>query len=358
MYAEASKEIYGSVNIKDKCCKILLFFGIIDIIYLKMKRRDVMKKIICSFLLFIFIFNIVGSVNAYSTSQYSIDIPSTYRKATEGSFTKENGNNVNVQVVPFSGSSSNAFTEEGLNKLTKNINSEIDNVRTKMKKTIKERYGEYLSDNEIDEYVKSFKCDSIDKKEITTATKNNYKCYHIIASYSAGDYKYYVEQYSFISNNNVYTLTASVGEKSDLQSLEVRNIINSFTISNYKNPEKSSFFSDKLLSKMIAAGIVALICGGIKAISDKNKRNKAEQENDTLKEDAQNEIDKKEEQEINKIVESIENDKKENTQNNNEDIITGKDSADKEGNKKYCTKCGAEINEDWDFCNNCGNKLK
>ena len=339
MYAEASKEIYGSVNIKDKCCKILLFFGIIDIIYLKMKRRDVMKKIICSFLLFIFIFNIVGSVNAYSTSQYSIDIPYTYRKATEGSFTKENGNNVNVQVVPFSGSSSNAFTEEGLNRLTKNINSEIDNVRTEMKKTIKERYGEYLSDNEIDEYVKSFKCDSIDKKEITTATKNNYKCYHIIASYSAGDYKYYAEQYSFISNNNVYTLTASVGEKSDLQSLEVRNIINSFTISNYKDPEKSSFFSDKLLSKMIAAGIVALICGGIKAISDKNKRNK-------------------EEQEINKIVESIENDKKENTQNNNEDIITGKDSADKEGNKKYCTKCGAEINEDWDFCNNCGNKLK
>lgn len=315
-----------------------------------------MKKIFCSFLLFIFIFNLVGNINAYSTSQYSIDIPSTYRKATESSFTKENGNNVNIQVVPFTGSSSNAFTEEGLNRLTKNINSEIDNVRTEMKKTIKERYGEYLSDSEIDEYVKSFKCESIDKKEITTATQNDYKCYHIIASYSAGDYKYYTEQYSFISNNNIYTLTASVGEKSDLQSSEIRNIINSFTISNYKDPEKSSFFSDKLLSKMITAGIVALICGGIKAISDRNKRNKIEQESDMLKEDKQNGLEEKEE--INKSIEREENDKEEDSKNNNDDIIVENDSKNKEENKKFCLKCGKEIEEDWDFCNNCGNKLK
>lgn len=315
-----------------------------------------MKKIFCGFLLFIVIFSLIGNVNAYSTSQYSIDIPSTYRKATEGSFTKENGNNVNVQVVPFSGSSSNVFTEEGLNKLTNNINSEIDNVRTEMKKTIKERYGEYLSDSEIDEYVKSFKCESIDKKEITTATKNNYKCYHIIASYSAGDYKYYAEQYSFISNNNVYTLTASVGEKSDLQSAEVRNIINSFTISNYKNPEQSSFFSDKLLSKIIATGIVALICGGIKAISDKNKRNKIKQGSDRLKEDKQKELEKKEEK--NKSIEIVENDKVKDSKNNNNDIIIENDSKDKEESKKYCTKCGKMIDNEWAFCNFCGNKLK
>lgn len=315
-----------------------------------------MKKIFCSFLFFIFIFNLIGSVNAYSTNQYSIDIPSAYRKATEGSFTKDNGNNVNVQVVPFTGSSSDAFTEEGLNKLTKNINSEIDNVRTEMKKTIKERYGEYLSDSEIDEYVKSFKCESIDKKEITTATSNNYKCYHIIASYSAGDYKYYAEQFTFVSNNNIYTLTASVGEKSDLQSSEVRNIINSFTISNYKDPEKSSFFSDKLLSKMFAAGIVALICGGVKAISDRNKRNKTKKENDISKENKQNELEEKEK--INESIEVAENDKKEDSQNNNEDISIANDFKDKEENKKFCTKCGEKIEEDWDFCNNCGNKLK
>lgn len=315
-----------------------------------------MKKIFCGFLLFIVIFSLIGNVNAYSTSQYSIDIPSTYRKATEGSFTKENGNNVNVQVVPFSGSSSNVFTEEGLNKLTNNINSGIDNVRTEMKKTIKERYGEYLSDSEIDEYVKSFKCESIDKKEITTATKNNYKCYHIIASYSAGDYKYYAEHYSFISNNNVYTLTASVGEKSDLQSAEVRNIINSFTISNYKNPEQSLFFSDKLLSKIIATGIVTLICGGIKVNSDRNKRNKIKQGSDRLKEDKQKELEKKEEK--NKSIEIVENDKVKDSKNNNNDMIIENDSKDKEESKKFCTKCGKMIDNEWAFCNFCGNKLK
>ena len=39
-------------------------------------------------------------------------------------------------------------------------------------------------------------------------------------------------------------------------------------------------------------------------------------------------------------------------------MITENDSKDKEESKKFCTKCGGEIEEDWDFCNNCGNKLK
>ena len=319
-----------------------------------------MKKVICSFLLFIFILNLVGNVNAYSTSQYSIDIPSTYRKATEGSFTKENGNNVNVQVVPFSGSSSNAFTEEGLNQLTKNINSEIDNVKTEMKKTIKERYGEYLSDSEINEYVKSFKCDSIDKKEIITATKNNYKCYHIIARYSVGDYKYYAEQYSFISNNNVYTLTASVGEKSDLQSSEVKNIINSFTISNYKNPEKLSFFSLDVWSKIIATTIVAIIGVAIKHFVDKGKENE-----NVDKKEINNNSKFEEDKYLEKIIDRLEENKLKEyeTEKNEIDIHNQtnkiiKDNDNTKQVKRFCSKCGEEIEEDWDFCNNCGNKLK
>ena len=107
---------------------------------------------------------------------------------------------------------------------------------------------------------------------------------------------------------------------------------------------------------MIAAGIVALICGGIKVISDRNKRNKIEQGSDRLKEDEQNELEKKEE--INKSIEIVENDKEKDSKNNNNDMITENDSKDKEESKKFCTKCGGEIEEDWDFCNNCGNKLK
>ena len=317
-----------------------------------------MKKKIFSFLIFIFIFSLVGSVNAYSTNKYSIDIPSTYREATEGSFTKENGDNVNVQVVPFSGSSVNAFTEEGLNSLTKNINSEMDNYRTEMKEIIKEMYGEYLSDSEINEYVKSFKCDSIDMKEITTATKNNYKCYHIIASYSVGDYKFYVEQYSFISNKNIYTLTASVGEKSDLQSLETKNIINSFTIANYKDPEKSSFFSSDVWSKIIVTTIVAIIGVAIKHFADKGKE-------DIDDKDTKNNEKYEEDKDLEKIIDKIEEDnvnesdiEKNEMDINNQNEETVENKEDLKQAKRFCTKCGEEIEQDWNFCNNCGKKLK
>lgn len=316
-----------------------------------------MKKVICSFLLFIFILNLVGNVNAYSTSQYSIDIPSTYTKVTEGSFTKENGNNINIQVVPFSGSSSNAFTEEELNQLTKNINSEIDNLKTEMKKTIKERYGKYLSDSEINEYVKSFKCDSIDKKEIIKATKNNYKCYHIIARCSVGDYKYYVEQYSFISNNNVYVLTASVGEKGDLQSSEVKNIINSFTISNYKNPEKSSFFSLDVSPKIIATTIVAIIGVAIKYFVGKAKENESVN-NKEIDNNSKVEEDKYSEKTINRLEENESATEKNEIDVHNETNEIIKDNDNTKQDKRFCPKCGEEIEEDWYFCNNCGNKLK
>lgn len=301
------------------------------------------------FFTILFIFCICSRVEAYSTSKYSIDIPSTYKKATEGSFTKANGSNVNVQITPFLGSSINAFTEEELNNLTRNINSGIDDLRDEMKKNIKERYGEYLSDSEINEYVKFFKCNSIDKKEITTATKNNYKCYHIIANYLVGDYNYYAEQYSFISNNNVYTLTACVEEKSYLQSSEIRNIVNSFTITNYKDPEKSFLFSSDIWTKIIATVIVATIGVAIKHFVDKGKqKDNAIIEDNSVKyeEDIKLEKDNKKGFEI----------EKKEADYKSKEIIGDKENLKQD--KKYCTKCGEEIEEDWDFCNHCGNKLK
>ena len=250
-----------------------------------------MKKIVYSFLLLIFSLSVIGSVNAYSTSEYTIDIPSTYRKATEGSFTKENGNNVNIQIAPFSKSSKKTFTEEEFNNLTKNIYSEIDQIREDMKKNIQKRYGEYLSESEINEYVKSFKCNSIDKKEITTATKNNYKCYHIITNCSAGDYNYYAEQYSFISNNKVYTLTVSVEEKSDLQSSEIKNIVNSFTINNYKDPEKASVLSSNVWTSIVGISIVVAVGGIVKHFVDKGKqKNNVTVQGEKLREDNPKEL--------------------------------------------------------------------
>lgn len=111
-----------------------------------------------------------------------------------------------------------------------------------------------------------------------------------------------------------------MGEKSDLQSSEVKNIINSFTISNYKNPEKSSFFSLNVWSKIIAITIVAIIGVTIKYFVDKGKENEIDIHNQT-----------------NKII---------------------KDNDNTKQNKIFYSKCGEEIEKDWHFCNNCGNKLK
>lgn len=109
---------------------------------------------------------------------------------------------------------------------------------------------------------------------------------------------------------------------------------------------------------MIAAGIVALFCGGIKVFSDKNKKNNLEPEKDIQKENEQNDLDKLEERKLNVLIENMEDDKKIDINNNNENKIIVKDTINSEKNKRYCTKCGKTIENEWVFCNYCGNKLK
>ena len=65
-------------------------------------------------------------------------------------------------------------------------------------------------------------------------------------------------------------------------------------------------------------------------------------------------------------IELYENDFKfdEDVDNSNEinyDLLKPKEKLEKEArieNHRYCTKCGKSINEEWDFCYYCGNKLK
>ena len=52
------------------------------------------------------------------------------------------------------------------------------------------------------------------------------------------------------------------------------------------------------------------------------------------------------------IINNIE--KEENNETNEKEDIDDK----KTENKKYCTRCGKIIDNEWVFCNYCGNKLK
>ena len=90
---------------------------------------------------------------------------------------------------------------------------------------------------------------------------------------------------------------------------------------------------------------------GIKEIA-KSFINDAElaQENDTTQE--KTDID--EERKLDVLIKKLENDENIENQSNNE----VEKSRNAQEMRKHCTKCGEEIEEDWDFCNNCGNKLK
>lgn len=74
-------------------------------------------------------------------------------------------------------------------------------------------------------------------------------------------------------------------------------------------------------------------------------------EADTEKANTEIETDK-EDEELKNITNNIEKEK-------NNEIKEKEDTNDKETeNKKYCTKCGKTIENEWVFCNYCGNKLK
>lgn len=228
-----------------------------------------MKKSLIVSTIFILLLSLCSFANAYSTSQYSIDIPKSWKMDTTGSFVNEDGNSVNVQITKSEWSLGDPYTQANLDQLVKELYTNVDAYKEEMVQTFKESYGTYLSESEIREYVDSFKCNSVDLSEITTCTKNNYKCFHIIANYSMDDYSYYCNQYAIASGTEIYTVTVSAEEKEDFNDIELKKIVDSFTINNYKEPSGST------LSPAVIGGIVGAAVGagvGIAAyIKNKNK---------------------------------------------------------------------------------------
>lgn len=199
------------------------------------------------------ILGLCGVVNAYSTDDYSIDIPSSYVETTKGSFLNEEGFGINIEVTNnlFVG---DPYTEENLDKFVKEINDNMDSYRDEMVKSLKESYGAYYSDEYIKAYVDSFKCNSIDLKEITTVTKNNYKCFHIIANYQMGDYSYYCDQYQISSGDKLFTITISNIDKNNLLNDDMKKALDSFEIKGYSAPTEEN--------KTLKYILIGAACGG------------------------------------------------------------------------------------------------
>ena len=164
------------------------------------------------------------------------------------------------------------YTQEQLDKLVDDLYKGVEQYREEMVQTLKQTYGNSVSDLQLRQYVNSFKCNSVELKEITRCTKNNYKCFHIIAYYTMSDYDYYCDQYAIVSGNKIYTLTVSAQNKEDFEKEELKQIVDSFTLKNYKEPKDTT--TSVLIYVGIGAGVGALI-GIVSYFINKSKKQKS-----------------------------------------------------------------------------------
>ena len=196
-----------------------------------------MKKCISILVLLLFMLGIATSVNAYSTSEFEIDIPDSFEQVSLNLYADENGRCINIVSKPFETKGVDPYNQEFLDMMVYGIYNNFDAEKEEIKNEMGSTYESVVPDEELNEYVNSLKCNSIDVKEITRCTKNNYKCFHILAQYSMADYSYYCDQYIVISGNKMYVLTLSSQNKDDFNSEDFKKVLDSFTINNYKEPQ-------------------------------------------------------------------------------------------------------------------------
>jgi len=381
-----------------------------------------MKKYISVFFIIIVSILFTNNALAYSNDKYSIDIPNGYSQVSENSFTNEDGYNINVQISPFSDDiTGDLYTESNLEEIVDSFEEEAGNYKDKMKNVLNEsnkKNGNVLTQNDINEYVKSFKIEVI-KKEITTFTKNEYKCFHIVSKCSMSDTSFYISQYGVVSGKDLYILTITSKFVTDFDySSKITNTIDSFTIKDFKPYQETSFIGDlianlmltviafelgpfvlkvikrKTFSKKDAAIIstvnsiiVQIIIVGIQIylmsifddeirfnfapafvygsinyywLQHKVKNRKKVEIKSTNNEGTEAEKSMSEFENVDDNDISTENKEQEEILNDNNKVkkIKGDEVKELEVMVKYCSSCGKKVKEDWDFCNYCGNKLK
>ena len=162
------------------------------------------KSILFSIILgLILILGFTTGVNAYSSADYSIDVPASFTETTENVFSSTNGSSFNVQITSYD------LNSDGYPYTNANL----------------EAYATALENSGV----------KVSSKEITTFTKNNYKCLKVDAKvYSAP-----CRQYVVISGSKAFILTLASASDAGMNSADMNQIISSFTINNYQEPSAS-----------------------------------------------------------------------------------------------------------------------
>ena len=216
-----------------------------------MKMKRVLSAVLVAILMsFLFL---TSTVSAYEGADYSMDIPSSHTAYRTNVWRKSNGDNVNVQITSYTSGVGDKTMDELLNEV-------LDKVST------------------MSQY-KSF-----ETKEVTTISKNDYKCAHIRAKLSS--YSFYVDQYQVISKGKIYTITFTSSSTAYFSSSDVEDMLESFTIKNYEDPTAGASVKKVAKNAGKVIGIIAGVVGGIIGIAviaviiilvvSKSKKNKAE----------------------------------------------------------------------------------
>ena len=212
-----------------------------------------MKKL-TSIILVVLIFLIsIMTLNskAYSTNDFSIDIPSYYQYSGEDSFVSYEGNAVIIETNPFDTSEDFKYTQDNLNRLTS---------------LIKESYQEYygITSNIIDSQVVKF-------------SDNKYKGFYLRSSVTISGNTFFADQYIVVSGNYVYSLTImTLNSTNYLNSEEAKSIVNSFTINNFEPIDNSIAFVEVLHVLSVIILCILVIVFVIKIIDNKKHSQKEE----------------------------------------------------------------------------------
>lgn len=210
-----------------------------------------MKKIIFSLLIIniLLIYN-YSFASTISGDGYVIDLPVTYQMISEGNYVASNGNSIMVTRYPTDGNVAKIYSKSFIKKFENYINTQYtETLKTELKNHLNKRKNSSLTSKEVDELV-----DSLDyivkKREITKVSKNKYKCVHFLISASVeglsdsnlDTYIIATSDKRYTSNNRIFMLMC-VG--SDVDSTEMKDIRNSFTITNYQKPTTTDYLINR-----------------------------------------------------------------------------------------------------------------
>ena len=184
--------------------------------------------------------------STYTDDDFTLEIPDEWYQGYNTAWGDVNGNSVNVNITSAPGfyTYDQIYSQEMLDELEKMMENDMEEYKEDIKEQMQSTYGEVMSEEDISDFVDSIHVDDIEAKEISTFTKNDYPCLHVImttgGTIMGEDITMRQEMYQTYSNSKIYTVAAS-GDLSDQALLDT---VDSFTLNDYNPPAAAGFSTE------------------------------------------------------------------------------------------------------------------